>query len=368
MKIVEATLQRFSGELPEPIGNARMRWRTRSGLLLTLIDEEGRVGQGECAPLPGYSPDEERTCRTALEALDWDELVQKQRGSTLLEGLAAASSCLPRELPAARFAVESALVDLAGQRAGCPSWRLLRSSVRRLDSRPLPVSLCGVIAAPGQRLDDVLPAAASLVERGLSRLKLKLGYEGDVELARALREHLPEGVLLRFDANRAWSEQQAPERLAGLAAVVPELVEEPTTALEALQSSPVPLALDESLQTPGTLERLRPALRRLRVEAVVLKPAALGGLVRCIELATRAQSLGLGVIVSHLFDGPVALGSAAALALAVASPERASGLDRHPGLAVWPATAIPAIGDTHVLPDEHPGLGIEPLAGDRASR
>jgi o-succinylbenzoate synthase len=368
VRIVEATLQRFSGELPEPIGNARTGWRTRSGLLLTLIDEEGRAGQGECAPLPGYSPDEEEACREALEALDWDELVHRQSGATLLEGLAAASSCLPQELPAARFAIETALLDLAGQRAGRPAWRLLRSSVRRLDSRPLPVSLCGVVVAPGRRPDDVLGAASRLVERGLSRLKLKVGYEGDVELARALRVHLPEGVLLRFDANRAWSEQEAPERLAGLAALVPELVEEPSEALEALQSPPVPLALDESLQTPGPLERLRPALRRLRVEAVVLKPTALGGLVRCIELATRAQSLGLGVIVSHLFDGPVALGSAAALALAVASPERASGLDRHPGLAIWPAVSIPIVGDTHILPDEHPGLGIEPLVGHRASR
>lgn len=368
MRIVDATLERFSGALARPIANAGWSWSARSGLLLTLVDGEGRVGQGECSPLPGYSPDDERSCQTALGGLDWNEVAERQRDATLLEGLAAASALLPPGLPAARFAVETALVDLAAKRAHKPAWRLLRSSVRRLDSRPLSIPLCGVLAAAGQRTDDVLDAASALWARGLGTLKLKLGYDGDIALARALRNHVGQRVLLRFDANRAWSGQEAGERLAELATLVPELVEEPTAALHALGRSPVPLALDESLQSDGVLADPCPSLFTLRVEAAVLKPAALGGLVRCIQLAARAQGMGLGVIVSHLFDGPVALAAAGALALAVASPERASGLDRHPGLEAWPDVPIALLGDTHVVPDDKAGLGIERLRGGEPLR
>ncbi len=362
MKIATARVERFSAALPERIGNARRGYRERSGVLLALVDDEGRVGQGEASPLPGYSPEDLGSCQSALSALDWDELVAPGSAS-LLELLAAASSRVPAALPAARFAVETALLDLAAQRVGRPAWSLLRAAVRRLESRPLPIALCGLIATPDATADSVVAAAARLCERGLATLKLKIGFDGDLALARALRAHVGDRVQLRFDVNRAWPEGEATERLLGLAGVSPELVEEPTTPLRALGTSPVPLALDESLQSPGVLERLRPSLRDLRVEAVVLKPAALGGLVHSVELAARAQSLGLGVVVSHLFDGPVALASAAALALAVASPERASGLDRHPGLAAWPAVRIPIVGDTHVVPDEHTGLGVEPLSG-----
>lgn len=364
MRIVEATLARFAGELREAPVSAKRRWTSRSGLLLQLRDEQGHIGQGEASPLPGYSYDNLEACETALRAIDRDELAGVQHGAPLLEALSAASNRLPAELPAARFALETALLDLAGQQAGKPSWALLRSSVRHLQSQPLPIPLCGLIAARDP--DAALGQATRLVGRGLATLKLKVGFDGDIALARAVRDRVGGCVLLRFDANRAWSAERAAGRLRELVEIGPELVEEPTCEPTALADSPVPLALDESLQAPGALDRMRPALRRLRIEAVVLKPAALGGLVQCIELATRAQSLGLGVVVSHLLDGPVALAAAASLALAVASPERASGLDRHPGLSIWPAVHVPLVGATHITPGGDAGLGVETLSGTGA--
>ena len=78
---------------------------------------------------------------------------------------------MPAELPAARFAVETALLDIAAQRAGRPAWALLRSSVRRLDTRPLGIALCGLLAAPPQAGDALLDAAEGwLRERGCDRM------------------------------------------------------------------------------------------------------------------------------------------------------------------------------------------------------
>ena len=365
MRVVDAKVERFSGSLPGVVGNATATWRERSGLLLTLVDEKGHTAQGEATPLPGYSPDDVDACHAALLALDWDELVGPGDGA-LPGWLGDASRHVAEGLPAARFAVETALLDLRAQQSGQPAWSLLRSSVRRLDTRPLSIPLSGLLATPHTGTSDLLAAAGALIDRGLGTLKLKLGSDGDLAHARALRDHFGDRVLLRFDVNRAWPAAEAAVWLEELASVVPELVEEPTASLDALGRSPVPLALDESLQTPGALERPRASLAALRVDAVVLKPAVLGGIGRSVELARQAQNLGLGVIVSHLFDGPVALAAAAALALAVASPERASGLDRHAGLGAWPDVSIPVVGRTHVIPVDRPGLCIEPVPGPRS--
>ena len=89
---------------------------------------------------------------------------------------------------------------------------------------------------------------------------------------------------------------------------------------------------------------------------MVLKPMILGGLSRWLELGRRAGALDLGVVVSHSFDGPVALAAAAALALAL--PTRiAQGLAPHSGLAAWPPIPLPL---THAALQvwSTPGLGL----------
>jgi L-alanine-DL-glutamate epimerase-like enolase superfamily enzyme len=115
------------------------------------------------------------------------------------------------------------------------------------------------------------------------------------------------------------------------------------------------VALDESLRglDPHDLESLAV---RSGASYVVLKPMVLGGLSRCIELARHAAALNLGVVISHSFDGPVALVAAAALALAL--PTRiAQGLAPHPGLAAWPHIPLP-IKDATLQVWRSPGLGL----------
>ncbi len=85
---------------------------------------------------------------------------------------------------------------------------------------------------------------------------------------------------------------------------------------------------------------------------------ALGGLTRCLSLARSARERGIAVVVSHLLDGPIALAAAAALALAVGSPERAAGLEPHVGLAAWPALPLPAFTSAHILRRDAPGLEL----------
>jgi L-alanine-DL-glutamate epimerase-like enolase superfamily enzyme len=326
---------------------------------LRLWDDAGRLGQGEASPLPGHSPDTLADCRAVLERVPWGALPDLDPIRPLAPQIAAAD-LVPTSCPAARFAVETALLDLVAQRAGRPAWSLLGA---RTGAQP--IALAALIDASDAR--TALRDAERALERGVGTLKAKIGRPGafQAELAslRALRRTLGGGTRLRADANGAFAAAEAGERLAALADLGLEFVEEPVPAadLARLTAPPVPLALDESLAPPGSWERLSGRLAELHCTTVVLKPMLLGGLFRTANLAARARERGLAVVVSHLFDGPVALAAAAALALAVASPGCASGLDRHVGLSSWPALDVPLVGPAALIPDGRPGLGIEPL-------
>lgn len=337
----------------------------RRGSLLRLTDGLGRVGLGEASPLAGYSPDGSSEVRAALERFVGRPLA------------APGEDPLPRarelardfgDLPAARFAVESAWLDLAGKRLGVPLARLLGSAARTR----VPLAALVTAADPAGAAEE----ARAGLERGIGTLKLKIGLADlglDLARGRAVRDAVGSSVALRLDANGRLAGSGLAPTLAALAELEPELLEEPvpTTELLAarpggpllvdLAASPIRLALDESLHLNGSRERLLPLLAAGIFRAVVLKPTCLG-LLGALDLAAIAEKAGASVIVTHAFDGPVARAAAAALALAVPGEVLACGLDRHAGLDAWPPVETPSFEDAALVATDQPGVGIDPGA------
>ncbi|WP_437491370.1 enolase C-terminal domain-like protein [Sorangium sp. So ce1014] len=336
----------------------------RRGLVLSLTDDEGRVGLGEATPLPGFSPDtadeDERALAElpgALGAIDLPLEDVTATASAIQRAIAPLSSRL-RGLPAARFALETALLDLLGQRLGLPVSACLGGHRRHAE-----VQVNGLLTT-SVALPEMLSRARALVARGVRVIKVKLrsrgeeGFARDLEALRALQREHP-AIELRLDANAAWSLEDAPRRLALLAPLGPRFVEQPVAPelLHLLGAHEVPWAADESLAVEGMPERL---LEAEGCAAFILKPAMLG-LLRAYELGQRAQERGLGAVVTHLFDGPVALAASCELALALPRPPLACGLDAHAGLEAWPEISIPQLrGGGLVVASEQPGLGIRP--------
>lgn len=345
------------------VTTSRGRWRERRGLLLELMDEEGRRGLGEASPLPGFSPDTVVECATALADLPVPFVVGVGDGS-LVEGVETAVAAVDPRCPAARFAVESALLDLAGQLLQRPVWRLLGGH----EPEPVPVNAL----VPAGR-DAAVAAATAAVERGVRTLKMKVGaakrFGDELETLAAVRSAVGDSVWLRLDANRAWAPGEASARLHELARFRPELVEEPVAggALEQLpERSPVPLALDESLAEADARERVVELLAGGHAAILVLKPAVLGGSLVCLDWTNLARAYGAEVLVTHCLDGPVAMSGAMDLALAVA-PRLACGLDRHPLSDAWPALELPRLHGAVVRATNAVGLGFPPgTLGTRA--
>ena len=336
----------------------------RRGLVLTLRDDDGRTGLGEATPLPGTSPDDADSCERALREAA-SALGPLDPAAPGLPAAAVRRALTPLDpllapLPAARFALETALLDLLGQRLAQPLAACLGGP------RPYAEVPVNGLAMASAGPDALLAAARALLARGVTCLKVKLRARGDDAFAAeltaltALRRELPPAALeLRLDPNGAWTPDEARLRLAALAPLAPRFVEQPIAPhlLHTLGLAAAPWAADESLGLPGMPERL---LDAPGCAAFVLKPAALG-LLRAHQIACLAQARGLGVVVTHLFDGPIALAAASELALSLPAPPLACGLDAHAGLAAWPPVLVPQRrGPAAVTASGRAGLGVDP--------
>ena len=346
-------------QVDPPLSNARGQWSQRSILIVRLHSTDGPDGYGEASPLPDYSPDDLPVCERALRAIPaarLSALAALEGAAELLEGVA---ETLPASLPAARFALETALLDRLGRHLGRPLWSLLTHLPSgAAGGERSPIELCAL-------LDSADPEAALLEARrrmaeGVRSFKLKVGPETLQPAQQAtldlLRGTLGDAVALRIDANRSLNHEALPDTLRALASYEPEFVEEPVWDPQPkdFAASPCGLALDESLQSLDSVafERL---VRLPACRALVLKPTCLGGLGRCLVLARQGRLFGCEPVISHALEGPLGWAACAHLALAL-SPGMAAGL--------WPlahqASNTPLFAGGQLLPLGTPGLGMVP--------
>jgi L-alanine-DL-glutamate epimerase-like enolase superfamily enzyme len=324
--------------LGAPFVSASGELHERELVVLRLEDADGYAGSGEAAPL---GLDDEVGGEEVVAALEGCRRTLMRSGRLDRAEILADCSSLGL-LPSAAAAIDLALWDLAARRAGQPLWRLLGAT----DAEPVTVNY--TIAAPDRAgaSAEALQAARS----GFSCVKVKVGIGDDGGRLAAVRATAGPEVLVRLDANGAWSVAEAEAALDALAPIGIELCEEPvhgleeTAALAAITN--VPLAIDESAATPGALDR--------RVcGSVCLKVTRSGGITGLLEAARRAGETGYDVYLASMLDGP--LGIAAALhAAAVLRPRRACGLATLPLFADRP-DPLPAQRGRIAVPS---GLGL----------
>jgi len=209
--------------------------------------------------------------------------------------------------------VDTALLDLEGQRRGVPVARLLGEAALRA----VPVN---AVIGSGS-VEETVAFASEAVAAGYRVLKFKVAagdVEADVARIAAVRGVHPE-VRIRLDANGAWTEVRAREALGALAAFDVELIEQPVraSAVRALgrlrRKRLVFVAADEALSEPGSLDAI---IEQRAADHLVLKPMRLGGLRRSVEIARRASEAGMPSFVTTTFDSSI--GTAAALHVAAA--------------------------------------------------
>jgi o-succinylbenzoate synthase len=260
-------------------------------------------------------------------------------------------------VPAARCALEMALLDLLAQAGNVPLARYLRgNTLSGILSNEIVVN-----AASGSLMHVSEQAIVAACSEGFSVLKLKIGtapLEQEVARLQRIAGRLPPGTQLRLDANRAWQPADAARFLDACAGLPIEMIEEPLAnpqidTLQYLQATcAFPLALDESL-TDFDFDVLcaAPPVRRL-----VLKPPRLGGLLPALSLARRAAAAGMQCVVTSSIDSACGVLAAAHLAAALDNG-LAHGLATSSWLTADTGTPPTITNGRLALPDT-PGLGF----------
>ncbi|CAN1209702.1 hypothetical protein TUMEXPCC7403_05720 [Tumidithrix helvetica PCC 7403] len=257
---------------------------TFNALFVHFTFDNGITRIGEVVPLLGYSSetveDVIRSCELWLP------------------------HCIGQSIETARETIASQIV-----KAPCASSLILSALDPEIFDQPekqrarSPVPLVYPTSSSDQNIEETIQKA---IAQGYCTLKVKIGESltQDLAVLPKLRNLVPARIRVRFDANQAYSFENAKSFLNSVQEFLcdrTELVEQPLPAemwdaMSALVSaSPVPLMLDESIHS---FEDVTHAAQ-LGCQWIKLKLCKQGGISELIQMAEHAVSLGLKVVLGN---------------------------------------------------------------------
>lgn len=188
-------------------------------------------------------------------------------------------------------AVDTALYDLYGQLTGQPIWQIVGGS----QTVTVESSLTVTEDDWREKLSWQWPS-----------LKLKMGFEGDIDLIRQIRAEY-EGSL-RIDANGGWLRSELPANLDVLSSLGVDLVEQPLAKdrdsdLDGIDTSMI-LVADESFQGINDIERLQPYYKVINI-----KLQKCGGITPALRIISKAKSLGFQVMAGCMTESSIGIGA-----------------------------------------------------------
>ncbi len=272
----EYRLYRYPFQYPLPTHQGV--WAERTGILIRLSQASGPQGFGEIAPLSEFGSE------TLDQALRWcqqqPEILSQQNSQTI-----------PERLPATRFGLESAWLDL---------------TYYSTDPAPLTLDLprCGLLPTGPQAFDHW----SQLWTQGFRTFKWKIGVtdiQQEQQWCRELQQQLPASARLRLDANGGLTLAQALDWLAEIDPTQIEYIEQPLPAtavselLQLQKGSPIPIALDEAVTT---LTDIKTWYNRGWQGLYIIKPAISGWVS---ELMTICQTYPIDIVLSSVFETKV---------------------------------------------------------------
>lgn len=344
---MKSTLRTVRLALAEPLRISRSTMAARDAVWLT-VEHDGLRGHGETVTSVYYGLGTETLLRL-LSAVDLSRFPDPESALEALRTGRWPDGDLP---PAVTAAVESALLDLAGKRAGVPVHRLLGATAPPVAATARTIGITAPARAAAQ--------ARHLVASGFEIIKVKAGTpdpEDDVERVRVIRDAAPRARLL-LDPNGAWSVAQADILLPRFADLGVEAVEQPVApgdpdALGALaERAPLPVIADEDAVDLADVRRLAG-----RVHGVNVKLAKCGGVHAALRIRDAIEGSGTELMLGCLTASTLGL----APAVHLADLARWADLDGHLLLAHDPWTGIGG-ADGVVRASDRPGLGIEEVA------
>lgn len=285
-----------------PAGTSRGVYHTRKVwyVKITSLDEPGRYGIGECAPLPALSCD---------DLPDYAFILAKACRALEISGEIDEDRLCP--YPSVLFGLETAV-------------RHYQSGHFALWDTPFSrgeegISINGLVWMGDYQ--EMRNRIEEKMKAGFHCIKLKIGaidFDDELKLLKYIRSCFSaQDIELRVDANGAFSLEEAPEKLNRLAELELHSIEQPIRAgqreaMAALaRKTPLPIALDEELIGCNTVEAKKELLDTVRPQYIILKPSLHGGISGCNEWIGEAGKRQIGWWVTSALESNIGLNAVA---------------------------------------------------------
>jgi o-succinylbenzoate synthase len=188
-----------------------------------------------------------------------------------------------------------------------------------------------VNAVTGIRNESDLSAKiAQIYHEGFRTVKIKSGPD-PLAAARCIEKSASRfsDLVFRIDANRSWKKREIPSILEHFRNLPVEYCEEPCTFnnfkefLHLKTSSPVPLALDESIKD---IRMLNEIISKKITDIVILKPMLLGSVMELIETFSLSVSSEIDRVCTTTLESGIGRAAVSKLAAVIGSGQLAQGL------------------------------------------
>ncbi|MEU2171532.1 mandelate racemase/muconate lactonizing enzyme family protein [Micromonospora chersina] len=286
---------------------------TPSIRVLVKVTAGGVTGWGEATPIPAWTYETAESIVTTIDRYLAPAILGRPAWD--LDGVTTAfDRAINRGFtigaPLAKCAVDVALHDLFGRALGV-SVGVLWGQRRRET-----IQLGWIVS--GQTAAEAADAVAEGRGLGYAAFKVKVGLHSEAEdaaVVRAVREAAPDAALW-VDANQAYTVDGALRMARRLADLDVTAFEQPLPANDVAgqrrlrETSPIPVALDESLRHPSDLATF---VKLNAVDVAIAKVQRSGGLTLSRRLCALAEDAGVRLMGSGLTDSD--LGMAASLHL-----------------------------------------------------
>ena len=298
----------------EPGGTSRGVMTEKPTFLVKVFDENdpSHFGIGEAAVFPGLSPEADGNYVWKLTEVLANVAIGKATDLTRHSSI--------------QFGLEQAILDYSN---GCKGIYYSTPFVQGNSA----IEINGLVWMGD--FDKMMERVKEKIEGGFRCIKLKIGaidWDKEVDMITTIRKSWsPEQLMIRVDANGAFTMDNALPRLKRLADLGVHSIEQPVKAGQPemmaflCSVSPLPIALDEELIGKGTTDERREMLDIIKPAYIILKPALCGGFSGGEEWISLATERGIGWWVTSALESNVGLN-------AIAQWTAAIGASGHQGL------------------------------------
>jgi len=252
-------------------------------LMIRITDDDGKVGWGEAALLPGYT--DETVAQSWQTA---NEIAPSLPGLTFEDAARAVEAYLPKAaftacafLTAMEHAAAHPVLSIKGRQ-----------------------SLLGTVNGKPDDQRALEAEIEALIATGYKTLKVKVGWDVEADLAAVslIREIVGGRAMLRVDGNQGFSQNDAVAFVSRLSAETIELVEQPCAAgdweaaVAVKKAATMPVMLDESIYGE---EDIRRAADLRCADYIKLKLMKMGSLDRLANGLELIRTLGMKPVMGN---------------------------------------------------------------------